>query len=75
VGEKWLSGWSGERNAQVKFAAVPEEFKGWHHVAVTCDGRQTSAYLDGKLIGTVDEVVATNILSIGSHWRKCISTG
>ncbi len=70
VSDTGLYGWSELRHAQVTFAHLPKGFSGWHHFAVTCDGKTTTAFLDGHRVGAVDEVLSTNILSIGNHWHR-----
>ncbi len=70
VTDTGLYGWSELRSSQVTFALLPKGFSGWHHFAVTCDGKTTTAFLDGLKAGSVPEVLATNILSIGNHWQR-----
>ncbi|MEA3213787.1 MAG: Concanavalin A-like lectin/glucanase superfamily [Chthoniobacter sp.] len=70
VSDTGLYGWNAVRHEQVTFAHLPKGFTGWHHFAVTCDGETTTAFLDGRKVGSVPEVLATNILSIGNHWMR-----
>ncbi|HSI15830.1 MAG TPA: LamG domain-containing protein, partial [Chthoniobacter sp.] len=44
----------------------PVNLTDWHHVAVTCDGSQTSLFLDGKLHGSVPIAIQGSIMSIGA---------
>jgi len=39
----------------------------WHHAALTCDGRQTSLYLDGKQVAKADTATAILPGAIGVH--------
>lgn len=70
VSDTGLYGWNELRHAQVTFALLPKGFAGWHHFAVTCDGRTTTAFLDGLRVGSVPEVLAMNLRSIGNHWQR-----
>lgn len=45
---------------------APENLVDWHHVAVTCDGKQTAFFLDGKPHGTVPQIISGRVLAIGS---------
>ena len=70
VSDTGLYGWNETRHEQVTFALLPKGFTGWHHFAVTCDGQTTTAFLDGRRVGSVPEVLCMNILSIGNHWQR-----
>ena len=39
----------------------------WHHAALTCDGRQTILYLDGKQVAKADTATAILPGAIGVH--------
>ncbi len=70
VTDKALFAWSANTQAPRQYGALPAGIQGWHHLAVTADGKQTRAYLDGKLVGSIAEIVATDLRSIGNHWEK-----
>lgn len=40
---------------------------GWHHVASVRNGAQTSFFIDGNLVGTVNAVVSNPVNRIGGH--------
>ncbi len=40
---------------------------GWHHVASVRNGSQTSFFIDGNLVGTVNAVVSNPVNRIGGH--------
>jgi hypothetical protein len=40
---------------------------GWHHLALSVDGTQSTLYLDGKVHGTLPFVVTQEIRTIGNH--------
>jgi len=68
VSDTGFYGWNGESEQQVTMGHIPGELEGWHHLAVVCDGNRTSIFLDGRKVGGLNEVVETDILSIGNHW-------
>lgn len=70
VTDKALFAWNAATQAPRQYAALPVGIQGWHHLAVTADGKETRAYLDGKLVGRIGEIVATDLRSIGNHWEK-----
>ncbi len=70
VTDKALFAWSATAQAPRGYGALPANLQGWHHVAVAADGTVTRAFLDGKLIGSIPEIVATDLRSIGNHWEK-----
>jgi len=41
--------------------------EGWHHVASVRNGAQTSFFIDGNLVGTVNAVVSNPVNRIGGH--------
>lgn len=64
--------------ADEPWAKAPKEITGWHHVAVTFDGKNTQGYLDARPLAVVKEAFAENIAYIGStesreheHWMMC----
>ena len=70
VTDKALFAWSATAQAPRQYGTLAAGTDGWHHLAVTADGKETRAYLDGKLIGRIAEIVATDLRSIGNHWEK-----
>ena len=70
VTDKALFAWSATAQAPRRYGVLPVDLQGWHHVAVVADGKETRAFLDGKLIGSIAEIVATDLRSIGNHWEK-----
>jgi hypothetical protein len=67
---KALFAWSATAQAPRRYGVLPVGIQGWHHLAITADGKETRAFLDGKLIGSIGEIVATDLRSIGNHWEK-----
>ena len=67
---KALMAWSGTADAPRRYADLPQGIQGWHHLAITADGSETHAFLDGKAAGSIKEIVATDLRSIGNHWMK-----
>ncbi len=41
--------------------------KGWHHIAVTCNGRRMTFYLDGAPKGSLAITVEPELRSVGNH--------
>ena len=70
VTDEALVAWNGPIQVPRQYGGLPAGIQGWHHVAVTADGKETRAYLDGKLAGRIGEIVATDLRSIGNHWEK-----
>lgn len=70
VTDRELFAWSGTAQTPRRYGAFPVGLKGWHHVAVAADGKETRAFLDGNLVGSIAEVVVTDLRSIGNHWQK-----
>lgn len=49
------------------FCPYDKSLTGWHHLAVTCDGRGTSLYIDGVAKGTVPLAIAGRVTRIGGQ--------
>jgi len=62
--------WQGDGQAPRRYGVISEGLRGWHHLAVTADGKETHAFLDGEAVGSIEEIVATDLRSIGNHWDK-----
>ncbi len=65
-----LFAWSRTGQAPRRYGVIREGLRGWHHLAVTADGKETHAFLDGEAVGSIGEIVATDLRSIGNHWEK-----
>jgi hypothetical protein len=49
------------------FGTTPAPTSGWHHVALSSDGRQTTLFVDGRLQGKIAAVSADSLAAIGNH--------
>lgn len=66
------------KTADVPWAKAPKGIKGWHHVAVTFDGTNSQAFLDGRALAVVKGRVGENLEFYGAndqaaheHWMMC----
>jgi hypothetical protein len=48
---------------------------GWHHVALTADGQQSTVYVDGRLHGTVPGVPTDDLAIVGNNLSEYYDTG
>ncbi len=73
-----LSYWDNEKKYDAAWAKAPKGIKGWHHIAVTFDGKNSQAFMDGRPLAVVKGRVGENIACYGStgdqqheHWMMC----
>ncbi len=57
----------GKKDESRIFSAYDKTLAGWHHLAVTCDGRRMLFYLDGERRGNQPWVMDSAIKSIGNN--------
>jgi hypothetical protein len=57
--------WNGGRTLTYGDAAAPTT--GWHHVALTVDGKQSFVFVDGRLQGSLPVASADDLATIGNH--------
>lgn len=57
------------RNASARLTSATTLDNRWHHVALTCDGKQTSLYLDGKLQAQRDTALSILPAAIGVNQK------
>jgi len=55
----------GSKGGSQTLATLKPTPSGWHHVALTCDGHQTSVYFDGALKGAAPVAEDCSVHSIG----------
>jgi hypothetical protein len=55
----------GRKDALYGAAIAPRS--GWHHLALSVDGKQSSLYLDGKLYGVIPVPIRDRLATIGNH--------
>lgn len=54
-------------DASKPWALVEGELQGWHHIAVTYDGRQTQGFFNGQPLANVAGLPVTNLAFIGNN--------
>jgi hypothetical protein len=57
--------WTGGRTLTFGDAAAPAA--GWHHVALSVDGKQSFVFLDGRLQGSLPVANVDDLATIGNH--------
>jgi hypothetical protein len=60
----WLPGNVKERARG--FGPASASLSGWHHLALSVDGASSTLYLDGRLQGSVSQVITEDLISIGA---------
>lgn len=50
----------------VDYITGPDTLSGWHHVAITCGGRDTTLYYDGRKVATAPLVIQDTLEWIGN---------
>ena len=59
----------GARSGKREYYPRSPALAGWHHVAVTCDGKRLLFYLDGERKGEQPITVEPLIKSVGNHYN------
>jgi hypothetical protein len=54
-------------NKANNYSDSPVPATGWHHVAMSADGKQSTLYLDGKLFGVLPFAIEDNLATVGNH--------
>jgi hypothetical protein len=51
------------------YAKTKTPLSGWIHIAVTCDGAKTQAFLNGNPLDVIPGVISSTLRSIGNHTK------
>lgn len=66
-----FSCWMADPTAKnVLYSETVTQLKGWHHLALSVDGKESKLYLDGQLFGSVPFVVSEDLMSVGNQPEK-----
>jgi hypothetical protein len=63
----WVAGPPGK---DALYSETVARLKGWHHIALSVDGKESKLYLDGQLFGSVPFVVSEDLVSVGNQPEK-----
>ncbi len=63
----WKDQFTCFRQGHQPYASFDKRLAGWHHTAVTCDGRRLLFYLDGQRQGTVAYALDGDLQCIGNQ--------
>ena len=55
------------KHDDLDYCGADPSLKGWHHLAVTCDGRRLCLFIDGVFRGTLGIALHNKLRAVGGH--------